>query len=134
MTPENNGKCVCEPAAVAIMEKGGADQDVAAALAFIRLHACQGIRVKDVLQEVAMGRRTLEAKFRTLLNRTVLEEIHRVRIEKAKELLMVTDMPMPDVAKDSGFVSAKRFAALFRQLVGLAPTAYRRQSRNQRAT
>ena len=106
-----------------ITEKVDADQDVAAALAFIGRHACQEIKAKDVFEEVAGGRRTLEAKFRTLLNRTVIEEIHRVRIEKAKELLMVTNLPMSAVAKDSGFVSAKRFGALFRQCVGMAPTA-----------
>lgn len=110
-------------------EKEAADPDVSVALAFIRLHACEEIRVNDVLQEVAVGRRTLEAKFRTLLNRTVLEEIHRVRIEKAKDLLTATDWPMPAVAKDAGFVSAKRFAAVFRKLAGMAPTAYRRQAK-----
>jgi LacI family transcriptional regulator len=118
-------------AIVATVEKGDADQDVAAALAFIRLHACEEIKVNDVLREIAVGRRTLEAKFRTLLNRTVLDEIHWVRIEKAKELLTVTDWPMAAVAKDSGFISAKRFAAVFRKLAGMAPTAYRRQAKGR---
>ncbi len=40
------------------------DRDVAAALSFIRLHAGEEINVKAVSQAVAVGRRTLEAKFR----------------------------------------------------------------------
>ena len=102
------------------------DPEVAAAMAFIQQHACEEITVEDVSESATVGRRTLEAKFRSLLKRTVLDEIHRVRIEKAKELLATTDLSMSRVAKVSGFGNAQWFATVFRQKSGSSPTDYRR--------
>ena len=58
----------------------------------------------------------------------MLEEISRVRVARAKELLTDTDLPITAVAAQSGFPSARRLDVVFAKLTGLSPTAYRRQS------
>ena len=58
----------------------------------------------------------------------LLEEIHRVRVERAKELLTDTHLPVTIVAAQSGFPSVRRLDVVFTKLTGLSPTAYRRQS------
>ncbi len=103
------------------------DPTVAAALSFITEHSAETIGVKNVAENVGMGRRVLERKFQSLLDRTVLQEIRRVRVEHAKELLANTDLSMPIVAQRSGFSSPQRLAFVFRELTGMAPTAYRSQ-------
>jgi len=40
------------------------DPEISKAVRFIREHACEGIRVDDVLEEVALSRRSLEKRFR----------------------------------------------------------------------
>jgi LacI family transcriptional regulator len=105
------------------------DRSVAAALAFIRHHAADDIDVAMVAEEAVLSRRTLECRFRRLLGRTVLDEIRRTRVEIAKELLASTELAMPAVARRSGFANAQRLAVVFRQVTGMAPTAYRRRSR-----
>ncbi len=103
------------------------DVTVAAALGFIAERAVDAIGVQKVANHVGVSRRVLERKFQTLLDRTVLQEIRRVRIERAKDLLVGTDLPMPIVAARSGFSSPQRLAFVFREEVGVAPTAYRQQ-------
>jgi LacI family transcriptional regulator len=105
------------------------DNDVAAALAFIRNHAHEEIGVESILEELPMSRRALERKFREQLGRTVLAEIRRVRLEFVKALLSETDLPMPTIAARCGFSGARRLAVVFRQIVGFTPTAYRAQSK-----
>ena len=104
------------------------DPVVINALRFIREHAVEPINVTTVFQSVGVGRRELERKFRAMLGRSVLQEIVRSRIQQAQKLLTCTDLPMPAIAKRSGFSSAHRLAIVFHGTCGMPPTAYRRQS------
>lgn len=106
-----------------------ADADVAAAMAFIRSHATEGINVEDVLRAVPTGRRTLERGFRKAIQRTPLDEIHRVRVEAAKELLATTRLPIDQVAERVGFSQANYFARIFRRHGGATPREFRRLTR-----
>ena len=102
------------------------DGDVAAALRHIRRHAVEGLSVKQLLDEVPVNRRTLERRFVSVLGHTPLEEIRRIRLERAKVLLQ-TDLPVYEVAKQSGFATPEYMATSFLQSTGMTPTAYRRQ-------
>jgi LacI family transcriptional regulator len=105
------------------------DPHVAAALRFIAEHAGRPIGVEDLLRAVPIARRTLEVRFRALLGRSLLGEIRRVRVERARHLLTTTDLAMPAVARAAGFGDAKQFAAVFGQAEGLTPLRFRRRHR-----
>ena len=109
-----------------------ADPDVSAALAFISVHATENIGPADVVKGLAIARRALELRFRKLLGRSMLQEIQRVRIERAKRLLAETDLPMHAVASRSGYSTQQRLAQVFRQVTGEPPTTYRQHSRGSR--
>lgn len=51
------------------------------------------------------------------------------RMEKARELLETTDLPMIEVGALVGLESPSTFATAFRKLVGTSPSAYRRDRR-----
>lgn len=99
---------------------------VAAALRFIAGHAHLPIRVHDVSRAVPIARRTLEARFRARLGRSLLDEIQRVHLERAKHLLLTTEWAMPRIAEASGFSDAKRLATVFGQVEGTTPLKFRR--------
>jgi LacI family transcriptional regulator len=83
--------------------------------------------VSPIAAALIVRRRVLEQKFRALLGRSVLDDIHLARVEHVKRLLATTDLPMSQVAAQSGFSTAQRMATVFRQLTGVAPGDYRRQ-------
>jgi LacI family transcriptional regulator len=101
------------------------DPELVEALRYIREHACTGIGVEDVLRHCAMSRRSLEMRLRALLGRTPREEIVRVKIGRAKELLAGTKLPVADVATRVGFEAAY-FSMVFKHQTGLSPREYRR--------
>jgi LacI family transcriptional regulator len=105
------------------------DPDVASALRFILAHAGEWIGVRELLLALPVQRRSLERKFRRVLGRSPLEEIRRVRVDLAKQLLSSTDLPMPIIARRSGFSEAKQLSQVFRSLVGMTPTSYRARFR-----
>ena len=101
------------------------DADLAQAIAFIRNHAADPIRVEDVLRVVPLSRRRLEQRFQKVLNRTPAAEIRRVHFERAKRLLAESDMPIPDVAVASGFGSPEYLAYAFKCETGSTPLKFR---------
>jgi len=99
--------------------------DLAQAIAFIRMHAAESIRVTDVLRRVPFSRRQLEQEFRRVLGRSPAEEIRRVHLERARRLLAETDLSIPAVATSSGFNSPEHFARSFRAQFHRPPLKYR---------
>ena len=105
------------------------DDDLAAALRFIRGNAFRPIGVEDVVRAACVSRSTLERRFRAVLGRSPLDEILRVRVERVRQLLLETDWPMPRVAREAGFRDGRHLAEVFHTCIGDTPTAYRRRFR-----
>lgn len=105
------------------------DAEVAAAVQFIRLNAGRPIDVSEILRQIPISRRSLERRFEHVLGRTPAEEIRRVRLERARQLLLETDLPIPDVATASGFGSPEYLSYVFKGATGQSPLKYRSLSR-----
>lgn len=102
------------------------DQEVLAAVRFIQANAHRGVNVRDVLRTVPTRRRTLEHQFRGILGRSILDEIQRSRVTRAKTLLATTDLKLSVVAHRSGFGNARHLSRVFRQVAGETPAGFRR--------
>jgi LacI family transcriptional regulator len=103
-----------------------ADDDMAKAMRYIRTHLAQPISVRSILLEVPISRRTMESKFRRTLGRSPLQEIRRMRIELAQHFLTRTRISIFAIARQCGFSTPERFAAIFRVSTGHSPSEYRR--------
>jgi LacI family transcriptional regulator len=110
-----------------------ADVKVAAALKFIRLHACEGMDVGDVLRAVPMSRTRLEQKFKALLGHSPHRQLVQQRIARAKHLLAESKIAISEVAEQAGFDNASYLSVAFRRETGLSPFAYRAKHGAQRA-
>lgn len=109
------------------------DPDVSAALRYIRSHACEPIGVKHVLQVVPLSRRSLEARFLKLLGRTPHEQILHCRVERAKQLLCDTDLPIKSIAPLVGVGTPEYLSVLFGRMLNTSPSAYRTLHQTMRA-
>jgi LacI family transcriptional regulator len=106
-----------------------ADAEVAEALRFIREHATGPMGVDDVHRSVTVSRRQLERRFRAQLGRSMLDEIRRCRVERARQLLVETDLTIPQIATASGFSSASYLTVVFGQMVKESPAHFRKKFR-----
>jgi len=91
----------------------GADPFVELAFRYIQQHACDGINVEDVLKVVPMSRTSLESAFRQLVGRSPHREITRIRLERARRLLLDGKMPIAEVAQRCGYSTVDYFSAAF---------------------
>ncbi len=107
-----------------------ADQQVAAALRFIRENACEGIEVDAVARHAGLNRRYLERRFQTYIQRSPFQEIRRVQMERVKNMLTQTDLTIDAIAEQTGFGGRTRLTVEFSKHHGVSPGAYRKQLRH----
>ena len=104
---------------------GSVDENVAFAIRYIRAHACERMRIDQILEHLSISRRTLEMRFRRAFGRSLHDEIRRQQIERARQLLRETDLPIGEVAWRSGFCDRIQFGRIFSAETGTSPTGYR---------
>lgn len=104
------------------------DAHVAQALRYIRDYALEDIGVDDVCGELAISRRSLERRFRKAMHRTMHDEITRVRLARAAQLLRTSPLPVIDVATRCGYSSKQQFHQQFKRFYGTTPARFRKQS------
>jgi LacI family transcriptional regulator len=108
------------------------DPVVAKAIAVIHESVSTPLSVADLSRAVPVSRISLERRFRRYLDRTPAQEIRRVRIAQARQLLMATDLPLKSIAERCGFAAASRLIEAFRRETGSTPIAYRVRTARQR--
>ena len=104
------------------------DHDVAEAVRFIREAACSGIGVDDVVRRVQLSYSTLKRRFHAVLGRSIHDEIVRVRLQRACDLLAETELPLPKIAERTGFRHAEYLGAVFKAKLGMTALRYRQQA------
>ena len=108
------------------------DRRLRQALRYIREHACEGIDVGHVLKHVPMARRTLERQFVHWIGRSPAAEIKRIRLERARQLLTDTSIPIADVADAAGWKYVEHMIPIFKAAFGQTPLQYRKQAQTGR--
>ncbi len=108
------------------------DRNVAAALSYIREHACSGITVNAVLKHAAASRSQLEKKFRLYFGRSPQAEIRRVQVDRIKQLLIDTEYPLKRIAELAGFEHVEYMSVVFKRLTGITPGEFRRRHQDDR--
>jgi len=92
---------------------------------YIDCHYHSPITVEQVSREAAFSLYHFIRLFRSVYKQTPHQYLTRQRIEKAKELLRTSDLPITEICMEVGFESLGSFSTLFRNVVGLSPSVYR---------
>lgn len=95
----------------------------------IRHRARDGMSVEDVADALHTSYQTLRRRFQATFGHRLIDELTRVRIEAAAELLAETRMPMIEIAERVGYRNAKHFGTVFRKHMGTPPGRYRKRKR-----
>lgn len=128
--PTGGGPHLVPPEGVVIRASLGSHPDlpgnVAFAVRYIAAHACDPLRIEELLDHLQVSRRTLEKQFRGAVGRTLHQEIRRVQMERARKLLRETHCTIREISARIGLADHKCFSRIFRQAFGQTPTEYRR--------
>lgn len=106
---------------------------VAKSLQFMWKHSHEPISVKDLVAVSGMSRRGLHKAFLDQIDCTPGQEIHRLRIERAKRLLANSNEKIEALAEMCGYQSANSLSVAFKNTTGMSPKQYREKMRPQRS-
>lgn len=98
---------------------------VAKALRFIWANLDRTLPVEEIAAHVGVAQPRLAALFAQHLHRTIVEEIARGRIEKARQLLTAGTLPAKQIASACGFSSPSYFNNVFHKATGMTPRTFR---------
>lgn len=97
-------------------------------LEYIRRHATDGIRPSDVVREMGCSRRLADLRFGEVVGHSILEEIHRNRIEKVKRLLRSPQLEVSTIADFCGYSSMVDLRRVFKRREGVSMLAWRKNA------
>ncbi|WP_425840585.1 helix-turn-helix domain-containing protein [Microbacterium sp. PA5] len=100
-----------------------------AMIAYLSEHARHDVTVADVAAHVHLHPQYAMTLFRRAVGITVGEYLAQCRVAHAQQLLLSTELPVPDVGFAAGFRSLSQFYDRFGRMCGESPGAYRRRLR-----
>jgi transcriptional regulator GlxA family with amidase domain len=112
-------------------QKNHADADIKKAQAYIEKNNQEKISIDELADMVSVGRRSFERRFKKATNNTVLEYVHRVKIETAKRSFENSRKNINEVMYDVGYTDTKAFRSMFKKITGLTPIEYRNKYNKQ---
>ncbi len=83
--------------------------------------------MKDLAKVASMSVRNFHQVFVDKIGRPPGNELHRIRIERAKKLLLDSNQKIEVIARMSGYESFNSFWVAFRRSTGMSPKKYQTQ-------
>ena len=81
--------------------------------------------VEQLADDLCMSRSNLYLKINKLTGESALQFIHKIRLERACQLLRDTDKSIAEIASEAGFSSSAYFCTCFKREKGKTPNAWR---------
>lgn len=106
-------------------QKNHHDEAIKKAQEYIEKNIHERITLDELAAMTALGRRSFERRFKTATNNSVLEYVHRVKIEAAKKSFESSRKNINEVMFDVGYTDTKAFRTIFKKITGLTPIEYR---------
>ena len=100
---------------------------LARSLRFMWEQCHKPIGVEDLARAASMSVRSFHEAFVKNLGRSPGHELHRLRIERAKKLLLDSDQKLEAIAALCGYQSSNSLWVAFKQTTGVSPRQFQKQ-------
>ena len=108
------------------------DAQIQKAVQFIHKNYQKKISVKDVTAEVALSRRLLERRFKTVTGQTIYQYITDLKIKHFAEMLLSTGDQVINIALSLGENDTKSISRRFKQIYGCSPNEWRDKNQKEK--
>lgn len=96
-------------------------------LTFVQKNYTNELKLYDIANELNLSEKYLSRYFKQNFRINLTQYICHLRTKKAKKLLESTDIPITEVAFQSGFQNISYFIRTFHKIVGKSPLQYRKE-------
>lgn len=110
-----------------VLAQQQSSQNIIGMLEYISEHLAE-VNLTSISEHFHMNTNYVSQYFKKHQGVTFTDYINRLRIEKAKELLMTTEHTAMEIGKLVGFNNANAFIRMFKKLEGTTPNEYRKSA------
>ena len=93
---------------------------------FIQEHYAEPLRVEEIGASAGVSARECSRCFQKNIGVSPMEHLSRVRVRKATEMLLDSDMSVLEISEACGFSSSSYFSKVFLSRTGQTPRAYQK--------
>ena len=93
---------------------------------YIRKHFREKIYVEDIADSLGISEGYLSKLFKKETGSTIQDYVNRVRVDRASNLLIYSDMSLPAIASYVHFPTQSYFGKVFKQFKGMTPNTFRK--------
>ena len=97
------------------------------AFAYIQQNYTRSFSLVELSETIGVSKSYLSRIFKMETGISLWDYLNRFRIQKAKELLLLTNESITGVAADVGYEDVGYFGRVFREITGFSPRAFRQQ-------
>jgi transcriptional regulator GlxA family with amidase domain len=108
------------------------DEKVRQAQVYLHQHFDKPLTVDALALHLGMSTRNLARRFRQATGESVLNYLHKLRIDRAKQLLETDFKSVQQICYAVGYEDVPFFRKVFRRHAGLSPTDYRQRFGSRR--
>jgi two-component system response regulator YesN len=118
---------------IVLGQKGFQDNEINVVLNYLEKNYYKKVTLEEVAEYINISPFYLSKIFKKHTGVNFIDYLTNLKIEKAKELLEYTDMPVINIAIELSFNEPNYFARVFRKTVGMTPSKYREAKRQTSA-
>lgn len=93
---------------------------------FVQKHLSEEISLSVLAEEFHFSTQYVSQLFKNEIGVNFLTYLTNIRMEKAKKLLLSTDLPIAEISEQSGYSDYRVFTKVFKKSEGVTPSQYRR--------
>lgn len=101
-------------------------QTVQDIMAYVAAHHKEKITLEDIADNVSFSTSECCRIFKRITHETIFSYIQSYRIAESIRLLLETDLPVSEIAAESGFPSPSYYISIFKSKIGKTPHQYRK--------
>jgi AraC-like DNA-binding protein len=104
------------------------------ACAYIQQNYTRSFSLIELAETIGVSKSYLSRIFKKDMGISLWDYLNRLRNQKARELLLLTDESIYVIATRVGYEDVGYFSRVFREITGCSPRAYRQQSQSSAAS
>jgi YesN/AraC family two-component response regulator len=117
---------MADPQLMAIRDEEAVLSDpVRQAMHFVETHIEEAISLQEVAEHVHLNGSYFSSLFKEQCQMNFSEYVTRRKLQKSKEFLLKTNLPIVEIASRTGYQNVKYFNKLFKEYEGMSPGRYR---------
>lgn len=107
----------------------GIPDDILMAIQFMTTRYQEPLSLESIAKHAGLSKYYFTNKFQKYMKTTPIQFLTKIRIQKAMELLSITNKTIQEIATETGYDNANYFSKVFKKMIGNSADSFRKDKK-----